>query len=210
MNLVIDITFNNKSLAAFAILFSVLYFESLYVKIGSYISNICKYLEDENEYTYLEQEGIDYDIGDDLYNDDLYNDDVVTVFKKDKKNDTVTSYSKDNKPKSSMYYIQNRDEKGLVEYVKNFGSTLILSDTSKADRHWIYKNVSKKDVYYKKVYTNKDNEVRFLMVDSNLLPDEDVDFDKDTVKLVKIRTYDVDINQTERVLNVDYKLSDMG
>jgi len=210
MNLVIDITFNNKSLAAFAILFSVLYFESLYVKIGSYISNICKYLEDENEYTYLEQEGIDYDIGDDLYNDDLYNDDVVTVFKKDKKNDTVTRYSKDNKPKSSMYYIQNRDEKGLVEYVKNFGSTLILSDTSKADRHWIYKNVSKKDVYYKKVYTNKDNEVRFLMVDSNLLPDEDVDFDKDTVKLVKLRTYDVDINQTERVLNVDYKLSDMG
>tara|TARA_B100001094_G_C18184818_1_gene803106 strand:+ start:440 stop:1072 length:633 start_codon:yes stop_codon:yes gene_type:complete len=210
MNLVIDITFNNKSLAAFAILFSVLYFESLYVKIGSYISNICKYLEDENEYTYLEQEGIDYDIGDDLYNDDLYNDDVVTVFKKDKKNDTVTRYSKDNKPKSSMYYIQNRDEKGLVEYVKNFGSTLILSDTSKADRHWIYKNVSKKDVYYKKVYTNKDNEVRFLMVDSNLLPNEDVDFDKGTVKLVKLRTYDVDINQTERVLNVDYKLSDMG
>ena len=83
-----------------------------------------------------------------------------------------------------MYYIQNRDEKGLVEYVKNFGSTLILSDTTKADRHWIYKNVSKKDVYFKKVYTNKDNEVRFLMVDSSLLPDEDVDFDKSTVKLV--------------------------
>ena len=109
-----------------------------------------------------------------------------------------------------MYYIQNRDEKGLVEYVKNFGSTLILSDTSKADRHWIYKNVSKKDVYYKKVYTSKDNEVRFLMVDYNLLPDEDVVFDKDTVKLVKLRTYDVDNNQTERVLNVDYRLSDMG
>ena len=205
MNLVIDITFNNKSLAVFAILFSVLYFENLYVKIGSYISNICKYLEDENEYTYLEQEGISYD-----FDDNSYEDDVVTVFKKDKKNDTVTRYSKDNKPKSSMYYIQNRDEKGLVEYVKNFGSTLILSDTSKADRHWIYKNVSKKDVYYKKVYTSKDNEVRFLMVDYNLLPDEDVVFDKDTVKLVKLRTYDVDINQTERVLNVDYRLSDMG
>tara|TARA_Y100000996_G_C22552775_1_gene654354 strand:- start:2764 stop:3381 length:618 start_codon:yes stop_codon:yes gene_type:complete len=205
MNLVIDITFNNKSLAAFAILFSVLYFESLYVKIGSYISNICKYLEDENEYTYLEQEGINYD-----FDDNSYEDDVVTVFKKDKKNDTVTRYSKYNKPKSSMYYIQNRDEKGLVEYVKNFGSTLILSDTTKADRHWIYKNVSKKDVYFKKVYTNKDNEVRFLMVDSSLLPDEDVDFDKSTVKLVKLRTYNVDINQTERVLNVDYKLSDMG
>jgi len=205
MNLVIDITFNNKSLAVFAILFSVLYFENLYVKIGSYISNICKYLEDENEYTYLEQEGISYD-----FDDNSYEDDVVTVFKKDKKNDTVTRYSKDNKPKSSMYYIQNRDEKGLVEYVKNFGSTLILSDTTKADRHWIYKNVSKKDVYFKKVYTNKDNEVRFLMVDSSLLPDEDVDFDKSTVKLVKLRTYNVDINQTERVLNVDYKLSDMG
>tara|TARA_B000000437_G_scaffold219078_1_gene199797 strand:+ start:273 stop:890 length:618 start_codon:yes stop_codon:yes gene_type:complete len=205
MNLVIDITFNNKSLAVFAILFSVLYFENLYVKIASYISNICKYLEDENEYTYLEQEGISYD-----FDDNSYEDDVVTVFKKDKKNDTVTRYSKDNKPKSSMYYIQNRDEKGLVEYVKNFGSTLILSDTSKADRHWIYKNVSKKDVYYKKVYTNKDNEVRFLMVDYNLLPDEDVVFDKDTVKLVKLRTYDVDNNQTERVLNVDYRLSDMG
>ena len=205
MNLVIDITFNNKSLAVFAILFSVLYFESLYVKIGSYISNICKYLEDENEYTYLEQEGINYD-----FDDNSYEDDVVTVFKKDKKNDTVTRYSKNNKPKSSMYYIQNRDVKGLVEYVKNFGSTLILSDTTKADRHWIYKNVSKKDVYFKKVYTNKDNEVRFLMVDSSLLPDEDVDFDKSTVKLVKLRTYNVDINQTERVLNVDYKLSDMG
>lgn len=205
MNLVIDITFNNKSLAVFAILFSVLYLENLYVKIGSYISNICKYLEDENEYTYLEQEGISYD-----FDDNSYEDDVVTVFKKDKKNDTVIRYSKDNKPKSSMYYIQNRDKKGLVEYVKNFGSTLILSDTSKADRHWIYKNVSKKDVYYKKVYTNKDNEVRFLMVDSNLLPDEDVVFDKDTVKLVKLRTYDVDNNQTERVLNVDYRLSDMG
>ena len=205
MNLVIDITFNNKSLAVFAILFSVLYFENLYVKIGSYISNICKYLEDENEYTYLEQEGINYD-----FDDNSYEDDVVTVFKKDKKNDTVTRYSKNNKPKSSMYYIQNRDVKGLVEYVKNFGSTLILSDTTKADRHWIYKNVSKKDVYFKKVYTNKDNEVRFLMVDSSLLPDEDVDFDKSTVKLVKLRTYNVDINQTERVLNVDYKLSDMG
>ncbi len=205
MNLVIDITFNNKSIAVFAILFSVLYFESLYVKIGSYISNICKYLEDENEYTYLEQEGINYD-----FDDNSYEDDVVTVFKKDKKNDTVTRYSKNNKPKSSMYYIQNRDVKGLVEYVKNFGSTLILSDTTKADRHWIYKNVSKKDVYFKKVYTNKDNEVRFLMVDSSLLPDEDVDFDKSTVKLVKLRTYNVDINQTERVLNVDYKLSDMG
>jgi len=48
------------------------------------------------------------------------------------------------------------------------------------------------------------------MVDYNLLPDEDVVFDKDTVKLVKLRTYDVDNNQTERVLNVDYRLSDMG
>lgn len=210
MNLVIDITFNNKSLGAFAILFSVLYFESLYVKIGSYISNICKYLEDENEYTFLEQEGISYDFDYNSYDDNPYEDDVVTVFKKDKKNDTVTRYSKNNKPKSSIYYIQNRDEKGLVEYVKNFGSTLILSDTTKADRHWIYKNVSKKDVYFKKVYTNKDNEVRFLMVDSSLLPDEDVDFDKSTVKLVKLRTYNIDINQTERVLNVDYKLSDMG
>ena len=112
MNLVIDITFNNKSLAVFAILFSVLYFENLYVKIGSYISNICKYLEDENEYLFGTR-GNYYD-----FDDNSYEDNVVTVFKKDKKNDTVTRYSKDNKPKSSMYYIQNRDEKGHWNMLK--------------------------------------------------------------------------------------------
>ena len=108
-----------------------------------------------------------------------------------------------------MYYIKNRDKSGLTEYVKEFGSALILSDTTKEDRHWIYKNTSK-DIYSKKIYTKKDSCLRFLIADKELYSKLEYQDPRWEEGLKNLIAYDVDTQQSEKVLNVDYKLSDIG
>ena len=223
MNLVIDISLNNQFIALFMVLLGILYFEysnSVYNKLSSTASNIYKYLDCSNEFTHLNIKDLEYD-EDDEY-DDEYDDESERVEDSERddeserdeysEHDDESEHDNKNKTKNCMYYIKNRDKSGLTEYVKDCSSTVLLSNTTKEDRNWIYKT-TRKEIFSKKIYTKKDNCLRFLMLDKVLYSKLDPQYHPNSIVKLNnliIASYNVDNQQSEKTLNVDYKLSDIG
>ena len=127
--------------------------------------------------------------------DDEYSDEEEDEIDSDSEEEDESSDEEEIMKKKSMNscidYIKVRNKDGVIDYVKNFGSTVIVNNTTKADRHWVYSNLNgiidaKWNVFRSKWYLNSSEVLLDNKETNNLVYSYDVDEEKSGMESMRL------------------------
>ncbi len=139
----IDLLFNTAILAITALIFSFCYNIDLMLtdirrkidKLSPMTNNLKEYKQ--TMYYESDKDSVSIVSDSDYEPDDEYSDEESFADE-----EIIVPLMKKKIMNSCIDYIKARNKDGVIDYVKNFGSTVIIRGTTKADRHWVYRDLN--------------------------------------------------------------------